>query len=307
MAWAHLEQEPPSASARNPALPAAVDDPLRKALAKDPADRQPTCAALIAATETALGLHERPSFPKKWLVAALAVVALAAAAAALAVLTVGGGGTSVSPALFGRNDTLVRVDPETNAVSTVVHVGIDPVAVAAGGSRVWVYNYPEDTIMAIDPRTNRAEGTTNVNGGPLDLRPSAGPVLAADTSGAWLVGVDAANRPALVHVEPGQRRAETHRLDRDPRGVAVGFGAVWVVTRERRRSELLRIDPRTADVVRRWKFPREAPINSVAAGLGYVWAVSASGARLYRIDPRTGGARRQSSLRREPASPRGRP
>ena len=97
----------------------------------------------------------------------------------------------MSPALFGRNDTLVRVDPETNTVSTVVHVGIDPVAVAAGGSHVWVYNYPEDTIMAIDPRTNRPEGTTNVNGGPLDLKPSAGPVLAADTSGAWLVGVDA--------------------------------------------------------------------------------------------------------------------
>ena len=56
VAWAHLEQEPPSASARNAALPAAVDDPLRTALAKDPADRQPTCAALITATETALGL-----------------------------------------------------------------------------------------------------------------------------------------------------------------------------------------------------------------------------------------------------------
>ena len=36
VAWAHLEQEPPSASARNPALPAAVDEPLRTALAKDP-------------------------------------------------------------------------------------------------------------------------------------------------------------------------------------------------------------------------------------------------------------------------------
>src|SRR5215203_7014816 len=57
VAWAHLEEEPPSASARNAALPAAVDDALAKGLAKDPADRQQTCAALIAAAETALGLQ----------------------------------------------------------------------------------------------------------------------------------------------------------------------------------------------------------------------------------------------------------
>ena len=90
---------------------------------------------------------------------------------------------------------------------------------------------------------------------------------------------------------------KSHRLDREPRGVAVGFGAVWVVTREGRRSELLRIDPRTGEVVAPpMKFPREAPINSVAAGLGYVWAVSKSGARLYRIDPRT---RRRKAIQLE--------
>src|SRR5829696_3201088 len=57
VAWAHLEEEPPSASARNATLPAAVDDALAMGLAKDPADRQQTCAALIAAAETALGLQ----------------------------------------------------------------------------------------------------------------------------------------------------------------------------------------------------------------------------------------------------------
>src|SRR5215218_1899570 len=56
VAWAHLEEEPPSASARNATLPPAVDDPLRTALAKDPAERQPFFFNDTAATETALGL-----------------------------------------------------------------------------------------------------------------------------------------------------------------------------------------------------------------------------------------------------------
>jgi serine/threonine protein kinase len=57
VAWAHLEEEPPSANAQNAALPAAVDDVIRTALGKDPADRQPTAGTFITAAETALGLR----------------------------------------------------------------------------------------------------------------------------------------------------------------------------------------------------------------------------------------------------------
>ena len=59
VAWAHLEEEPPSASERRPELPEAIDAVIRKAMAKEPDDRYPTCAALIAASEEALGLRRR--------------------------------------------------------------------------------------------------------------------------------------------------------------------------------------------------------------------------------------------------------
>jgi serine/threonine protein kinase len=61
VAWAHLEEEPPSASERNPDLPEAIDAVIRKGMAKAPEERYPTCAALIAAAEAALGLRQRRS------------------------------------------------------------------------------------------------------------------------------------------------------------------------------------------------------------------------------------------------------
>ena len=55
-AWAHLEEEPPRRAGTRPDLPEAIDPSSRAALAKEPDDRYPTCGALIAAAEQALGL-----------------------------------------------------------------------------------------------------------------------------------------------------------------------------------------------------------------------------------------------------------
>ncbi len=54
--YAQLYAPPPSASARRADLPAAVDQVLATALAKNPADRYPTCAEFAEELHTALGL-----------------------------------------------------------------------------------------------------------------------------------------------------------------------------------------------------------------------------------------------------------
>jgi serine/threonine protein kinase len=87
VAWAHLEEEPPSASANKPDLPDAIDAVIRKALAKSPDDRYPTCAALVADAEAALGLRQLPIFRRRrlLLLVGTAILALVAAAVAVAI------------------------------------------------------------------------------------------------------------------------------------------------------------------------------------------------------------------------------
>jgi serine/threonine-protein kinase len=53
--WAHMQEEPPRASARAPELPGGIDDILARALAKSPGDRLPSGAELAEALRTSLG------------------------------------------------------------------------------------------------------------------------------------------------------------------------------------------------------------------------------------------------------------
>jgi tetratricopeptide (TPR) repeat protein len=53
-ASAHVAAPIPSASERNPELPPEVDDVFRRALAKDPRERFPSCAEMVAALRQAL-------------------------------------------------------------------------------------------------------------------------------------------------------------------------------------------------------------------------------------------------------------
>jgi len=287
MAWAHLEEEPPSARARRPELPDAIDAVIRKAMAKEPDDRYTTCGTLIAAAEEALGVR-RPSALRRhrlWVIAAATLLLIAAALAVAVVIRGAGNVGAAVPAVTA--DTLVRIDPATNKVSAVVAVGLQPSAIAVGGRSVWVYNAADSSVSQIDAATEVVRHTTTLAtapSGPPDA--FTGPVLAADTAGAWLVGVDVRGRPYLTRVFSGLRGEREYRLQDEPRAVAVGFGAVWVVVHGARDNQVLRIDPATGEVAKRTHFPRSSPIDGLAAGLGSVWVVASSSGTLYRLNPR---------------------
>jgi hypothetical protein len=285
-AWAHLEDEPPSASGLVSELPEALDAVITKALAKEPEDRYATCGALIAAAGEALGLRQRPIVPRRTvlLVVAATIAVGLAAALAVALVTREDGAT---PVPIVRENALVRIDPATNAISAVTDVGQYPMAAAVGGSSVWVYNDVDRTVSEIDAATNELRQTTRVSAWPDDLGLLTGPVLAADDDGAWLIGVDVRGRSLLTRVLSGAREAQNYRLDRTPGAVAVGDGAVWVLGAGKRDNQVLRVDPTTGKVTARTRFPASSRISSLEVGLGRVWVVSSSTAVLYRIHPRS--------------------
>jgi DNA-binding beta-propeller fold protein YncE len=304
MAWAHLEEEPPSASAHNSDLPGRVDAVIHKAMAKSPDDRYAMCGALIAAAEEALELRRPPILRRRLLLILAAAAILAVVAGALVAALVGrDDGQTAAPIPDVYENTLVRIDPATNAVSAVVNVaGRRPSATAVSGRSVWVYNDASRTVSEIDAVTRDVLRTPLVTS-PHALDSFSGPVLAADGAGAWVVGVDERGRSLLTRVFSGGHGKREYRLDHEPRAVAVGYGAVWVVARGARENEVLRIDPATGKVTKRTRFPAASRIDSLAAGLGGVWVVASSSATLYRIDPHSAAVTGRVDLGERAARP----
>jgi hypothetical protein len=301
VAWAHLEEAPPSASDHKPGLPAAIDAVIRKAMAKEPAHRYPTCAAFIAAAEEALTPRQPSIFGRRRLAVWSAAAIFVGLGAVLSMVFIGRSGETAAPAVLVRANTLVRIDPATNTLSSVVNVGQRPVATAVGGRSVWVYSREAGTVSEIDPRTNRVVHTT-WPAQPLDIGSIAGPVLAADAAGAWIVGLSG-GKSVLTRIYRGGRGTREYSLDRGsaevavgPVAVAVGEDAVWVLRRATRQMDLLRVDPASGDVTARTHFSRTSLVDGLAVGAGAVWALDSTRAILYRIDARSAAVTRRRDL-----------
>jgi len=281
MAWAHLEEEPPNASDEVANLPPNIDHVLRRAMAKVPDERYSSCAAFLEDAEQALGFGRPDRVVRKRLLLGAGVAVLSAAA--VSVLLFRNGGPAPSAPVV-RPNTLVRIDPKTNTVRAVIGVPYLPSATAVAGGSVWVYSHGAGTLSEIDAETNSVRQTVRLRASPTYLGLPYGPALAADRDGAWIAGVDQTGASYLTSVRRGGAKRD-YRLDVEPKGVAVGEGAVWVLG-SRHGDQLLRVDPRTGAIAGRKRFPAATVVNSVTAGLRAVWVAGSSPELLYSIDPR---------------------
>src|SRR5262245_60555296 len=292
--WGHVHEAPPKASERNPDLPHAVDSVFARALAKKPEKRYETCNELTAAARDALGLRDvivvRDRRPL--LLAALGLVLAAAALAAGLFLTLRGSGPAKA-SLAVTNNSLVRIDPDSGRIAAVTQVGrklrmtVGAVGVATGGNAVWVYNWDDATVRAVDPRTAEVVRTVSIGG-----TPPAGWVnsIAADGTGAWTIS-RGEGAGVLTHVGPRFQLPQQFRLDYDPLSVALRGRDVWVGAKNISGNVVLRISRSTGAVLARVRLPRGLVIvggqqpyfQSIASGEGSVW--TAQGPTIFRIDP----------------------
>jgi streptogramin lyase len=286
--WAHVNEQPPRLESQPTLGPV-----LRRALVKQPTDRYLTCTELVDAARAALPKPEPEPRRRHYRLIALVVLLLAGGLAAGLTLGLDGGTSRSKADLTVRENTLVRIDPATDKIAAVIRTGeptglVGSFDVASGGTTVWVYNWADQAVRAIDSRTNKLARVVAIGGFP----PPTGNGIAADATGAWVLSSKNGSG-VLTRAAPGIDFSRDYRLGYDPLAVAVGVGAVWVAARSPTAEVVLKISPSTGDVLRTVKLPGP-DIQSIAVGNGAVWVLQ--GDTISRLDPATAEITRTAAI-----------
>jgi YVTN family beta-propeller protein len=283
--WAHMQEEPPTLRGHD-----ALDPVLAKGLAKDRADRYPTCGELLAAAHSAVGLEppalrtRRRRRGAKLLVAGGALV-LAAGVAAAAVTLIGGESSALAtPA----PNSVVEIDPGDNKPVAHVAVGSNPTALAVDQTAVWALNADDQTISRIDRKT-KTQKTFSVGTTPTDLAVGEGLVWVGNGVVSETSKFAGPILSSVSRVDPGTLAVlGTSRLPFKGEGGAqgdslvVGKGAVWAINPN---GTVSKLDPQTGKVV---GTVRTSVVEIAAGPNGVVWGLRPPpDAAVVRIDPRT--------------------
>ncbi len=273
--WAHVQDPPPSAQERRPALSAAIDAVIAKAMAKDPEERYASCAELVAAARVALAGEVDPVAVsvrrkrRRRTAAFLTLIGATATAVAVGVVAVvlhliGGEATGAS---FEPGIAIVHAQTGKKLASIPTSVVREPNQVIYGEGHFWVQNLDPMSLVEIDAKTGRILkqiglpfeeiGTYTVDGDTL-----------------WVSG------PELVKFDISLGR-EVDRFDFGDwlPGVVVADGSLWVVME----GTVLRLDPATGKVQHRFDVLPDS--GSLAYADGSVWVGGQRG--VSRIDPDT--------------------
>jgi len=172
----------------------------------------------------------------------------------------------------GKRGVLFRVDPERHRVVAEIPLDGIPTAVAANPAAAWVAT-AGGRVLVVDSKHNRVAGGVNTGGGPLlgfsqTIALGGGGVWLAEPFAEQVVRIDPANRRVVARISAG---AATN--------LAVGQGAVWVVSSR----GLLRIDPGDHRVVAAVPAAELRPTLLVTTGGGSVWAAGWNS--VARVDP----------------------
>ncbi len=161
---------------------------------------------------------------------------------------------------------LARATPDGR--TTLVKVGLLPVAVAFGEGAVWVL--ADRQVQKVDPASGKPAGP------PIRLPVNAGSIAAGE-GGVWVVG----GNKAVYRVNPDSGTVGRPIPVPNAFNVAAGAGAVWVATAN---ATVVRIDPGSQRAAAPVKLPGAL---DVATGEGAVW-VTSSLASVSRLDPASG-------------------
>jgi YVTN family beta-propeller protein len=284
--YAHLEEEPASLRVLRPELPGDLDLALRRALAKDPAERFPSAGDFARAVSAAV--RGEPTVEAERSVAVGAAAPGPADATTTAERLRAGDSERLAGASANGGAVTVPIDEPTRfsgralmiaggvagLVAVVVAVALiasgggeepaSPSSAPAGGAAANGSGAPAGANATIEERCVGV-GTLPVN-------------LAHGQEALWVT-----NRDGLsVSEVDGDPAKEVSQLDLGvkPEGIAVGDGSIWVSTLGR--GELLRLDPEGNEIAR---LPIGGVGGEVEFGKGAIWATNNGGDTLLEVDP----------------------
>ncbi|HET7589893.1 MAG TPA: protein kinase [Solirubrobacterales bacterium] len=280
-----------SESDPEPTMPQGVEAAIRRAVARDPAERYRSAGELIAAARAAAGSDVRPTAvlsrdrserttapnrPRSffgrmggrataWLLGGVAIITVAIAAAVL--LLLGSSGPSVS---------------------SPIAIGKPPLRLAAGAEAVWVTSERDGTLTRLDPESGEVVGR------PIALEPG---IAGVAVGSKWVWVTDPA-RGELLRVDPATRHVRRIHLGGRPGAIALGGGRVWVADEDGR--GISAVNPEGGRLHRTGLPPHAAPLR-LASGAGGLWASSATTGAVRRIDLGTLAADEPIPAGRRPA------
>ncbi|MGZ4365788.1 MAG: protein kinase domain-containing protein [Gaiellaceae bacterium] len=166
--FAHMREDPPRASRRNPDLAVAIDTVVARALAKSADERYQTCGELVDAARSALGVKDVGLARRPRLHSLLAIVATLGIIFIAAFFVLRGQHGDKRGAAPERGDglasvaskrlaqlggaSLVGIDPSTNKVTAVADAPPDAVALAVADDAIWVAG-DRSGLLPLDPKT----------------------------------------------------------------------------------------------------------------------------------------------------------
>jgi DNA-binding beta-propeller fold protein YncE len=306
--WAHVNDPPPRIEEHRPDLPAALDEVIGRALAKEPGDRFPSCGALVAAGQAALagaapaGLRHRiaravgrrarrrrrPGLTRRSsLVLSITAAVLSAVLLAVAVVLARDRGAPpgpATPAAVLAADHAVRIDPATYEATASVAVGTQPSAVAGGGGLVWVASRRDGTVSVVDPIANRVQVTIPASGsGPVG---QGGPGLAYASGSLWVANT---TQRQVARVEPDAEPTALIPVRASPNAIVAAQDTVWVAARTQSGAGLVaRIDAGANQVDQRIPLDHPPTGLAITPDGGTVWVATPADRAVHRIDTGTG-------------------
>jgi virginiamycin B lyase len=186
-------------------------------------------------------------------------------------------GDSVWISDYAEN-SITRIDPKTNQIAAVLHVGRGPCAAhtLAFGS-LWVPLCGDNKVVRVDPETNQVTATI-----PTTIANSDG-TIAASADSIWLmtdekgtlIRINASTNAiiATIHIAPGSY------------DIAAGEEGIWVSNAKE--SIVTRVDPATNMPVATISLGAGKMPLVIAAGEGGVWTFNQGDGTISRINPAT--------------------